>query len=330
MNNRPNRPKGQGPFMGLLFIGVWLVVLITLLGLMGSVIYAFDFVNHLRPIWTLFLAVALAIFTARKIRRKRIRNLALFGLAVNLFFLAGPVFHWATAPAAITNPQLVIAQLNANGSNTNPEAVLTFVRANQVDVLLVQGVNSQKLGLLNALSTAFPHQFDCADVTGCHLAIMSRHPLSEQRTWHRSVAELQGWSVPAVSAKIQIADQVEDLNVIVTHLARPSNSGLLTRQLAELKTLVTAVGLNSTILAGDFNLTPWAFAHSQLPENLGLTWIANLTPTWPAPSADQQFAFAILPLDHFFVSSDFTNSQVLVGEPVGSEHYPLILRLGAF
>ena len=76
------------------------------------------------------------------------------------------------------------------------------------------------------------------------------------------------------------------------------------------------------IVAGDFNLTPFAWKFAQL-QNVGLgqygTYLATYSPTWPARSPTP-----LLLTDNVLSTAGFARVRVTTGPPLGSDHRPLI------
>ncbi|MEM7114526.1 MAG: endonuclease/exonuclease/phosphatase family protein [Chloroflexota bacterium] len=85
---------------------------------------------------------------------------------------------------------------------------------------------------------------------------------------------------------------------------------------------------------GDFNSSPWSVYFQEFVWETGLRngrLGYGIAPTWPAPRfALNQFphlAPALTPLDHILYSPDMTLNSFEVGPYVGSDHYPLIVKL---
>ena len=81
-----------------------------------------------------------------------------------------------------------------------------------------------------------------------------------------------------------------------------------------------------SVLAGDFNLTPWAPDFSELLARGHLTdsalFYSGLSATWLS-----RLPFVGLLIDHVLVSPHIGVLSNRVGEDVGSDHLPLIVHL---
>ena len=84
-----------------------------------------------------------------------------------------------------------------------------------------------------------------------------------------------------------------------------------------------------TVLAGDFNMTPWCPPlrgllgdRHQLHDARRTSGAGRLT-TWPAalPSALR------IPIDHLLHDASVTCTNLRLGPPIGSDHLPLIADL---
>ena len=77
------------------------------------------------------------------------------------------------------------------------------------------------------------------------------------------------------------------------------------------------------ILVGDFNSTPWSHVMTRLRRKAGLNILSGIRPSWPAT-----LGISLMPIDHILVSPDIINLGVGRGPYLGSDHLPIIARLG--
>jgi len=73
---------------------------------------------------------------------------------------------------------------------------------------------------------------------------------------------------------------------------------------------------------GDFNATPFSRILGVLQDSANLMRLTNL-PTWPSQAGLPQIA-----IDHIFVSPGIRQLEAgQIGEPAGSDHYPVTVRI---
>ena len=81
------------------------------------------------------------------------------------------------------------------------------------------------------------------------------------------------------------------------------------------------------ICVGDLNITPWSPYYRSFVERTKLVNARNgfgLLPSWPTFLF---FKCLMLPLDHCLVSDDIRVADARTGEPIGSDHLPLIVEI---
>jgi endonuclease/exonuclease/phosphatase (EEP) superfamily protein YafD len=81
------------------------------------------------------------------------------------------------------------------------------------------------------------------------------------------------------------------------------------------------------ICVGDLNITPWSPYYRSFVERTKLVNVRNgfgLLPSWPTFLF---FKCLMLPLDHCLVSDDIRVADAQTGEPIGSDHLPLIVEI---
>lgn len=74
-----------------------------------------------------------------------------------------------------------------------------------------------------------------------------------------------------------------------------------------------------TIIAGDFNATPWSSAFADIDYKRA----TGLQPTWP-------MRYFGIPVDQVLVSEHWQVAQSKAGPDIGSDHLPIIAKLGLF
>ena len=108
--------------------------------------------------------------------------------------------------------------------------------------------------------------------------------------------------------------------LVATHAMTPvSPRGLRTRNTLLAVASEAATESDSFILMGDFNLAPWTPTFRDLPgKRAGDPRISR---TWPVP-----FGPFGIPIDHIRMSDDLELVETRVLEPIGSDHYPVLVR----
>ena len=83
----------------------------------------------------------------------------------------------------------------------------------------------------------------------------------------------------------------------------------------------------SKICIGDLNITQWSPYYRRFVKQTRLANVRKgfgLLPSWPAFLF---FKWLMIPLDHCLVSDSICVTSVKTGEPIGSDHLPLLVEL---
>jgi endonuclease/exonuclease/phosphatase (EEP) superfamily protein YafD len=287
---------------------VWAIgIIATALGFTAAWLPAFDLINEARPIHAV---VAVALFAVAFALREPplVRpTVALALLQVGLLLLP-----WARAATGAPSapPALRLVTFDLGTANDRLDEIADFVLGARADVVLLQGVSCTAADrLIPKLKPTFPTTFVSAENCAGQ-AMLSKQPwlaggqiiTGARRTllvWARFAVANHTFTLTGVRLADPLApnEQAADLGRLLAHL---SSQGA------------------AHVVAGDFNITPFAWKFAQL-QNAGLgqhaTYLTNWPAQWPLPIA--------LP-DNVLSSQDIASVRVSLGPTLGSDHRPLI------
>lgn len=322
MTNRFLSPRIR--FDGLLLVGGGVVSLLTVLGFAGGMWWRFDLLSHFRVQYLAALAVAMLGLCAYR----KWKTAAAFGgfgalnlaLIVPFFFGASP----SPTPGATT---IRAAVINVNTANTRGDLVCAFVREHKPDIILFEEVDEVWDNRLAPLRDEYEHWESELRGDNFGIALASRLPWKTAKIVHLGEA-----GVPSVTATFEVGGRV--LTVLGTHPVPPSGkqgSRLRNDQIAAIARFMREQD-QPFVLIGDLNATPWSHHFRKLVRETGLRDSARgfgVQPTWPSPVAwlPVPSVFLRVPIDHCLVSSDVRVVRRIVGESVGSDHFPLLVEL---
>ncbi len=136
---------------------------------------------------------------------------------------------------------------------------------------------------------------------------------------------LKKTSTPIINADFKFDNN--DYSIYFTHLASPETKTMFDNRTAQLQELTHIVKTNNNriIIAGDFNLTSYSSYFKRFIKNTSLKDSRKgfgLQNSWPTFTP----IFRIC-LDHFFISPEIKVLDRKVLEPIGSDHFPVLLYL---
>ena len=216
-----------------------------------------------------------------------------------------------TAAAPAGHREITVASYNTLYSNQNADAVRAEVERLDADIVTLIEMGPNKKPALAALKQRYPHQVSCFTIDFCNLAIISKFPIVETDA-------RVGWTgPPMITAKF--GPELNGLTVMGVHTIRFPHSRAQFRQVVALADLIeTTPGLK--LVTGDFNATPFSRITTTITSRTGLVRLTNL-PSWPSNLHLPQVA-----IDHIFASPSIVQTKAeRIGEPAGSDHYPVIV-----
>ncbi len=300
---------------GLLFV-------INLLPYLAGFHFGFELFSHFRFQYLWLFAFSTLFFIA--VANKKWLSIALVGLLLNTI----PVLSFCcfaltpgTATAAINHKTSLLLS-NVLSSNRHYQSLLNEVQSHRPDFIILLEFSPAWQKALKPLDKHYPFQKLIPRNDNFGMALYSKFPLS-----NISVEDFAQNDIPSIHANAQIFQQ--ELRIIATHPLPPMNAAMAEQQKKHLEQLATFITKNKnlpTLLAGDFNSTPWSPLYKKLITTTRLTNTRQghgLYPSWPTTLG---FSALQIPLDHVLLSSNIQTHSIKRLDTIGSDHYPIYVE----
>jgi endonuclease/exonuclease/phosphatase (EEP) superfamily protein YafD len=151
------------------------------------------------------------------------------------------------------------------------------------------------------------------------------------RTGWRVAGSLSSVMIFSRNPAVEWASLTEDIDgrpelthATFSHYTWPTRGGQQQAQGRIVAELLKPFPKDSTILAGDFNSTPWSFARRHDDAAFGLIRRTRALASWPA---GRHRPLPFLPIDHVYAGDGWATVKVERGPNVGSDHYPVVVTL---
>ncbi len=236
-----------------------------------------------------------------------------------------PFFPKEVKATAAGSNSVCISILNANvlTTNRNAPALLSLVNKHQPDILVTLESDSWWQQQLDQLSDSYPYSVKCPldNLYGMH--VYSRLPLHNP-----ALQFLVEDGVPSVHAEVELSDGSR-IAVHFLHPAPPSPTENASSEERDAELLIVAASVKKAeipvIVAGDLNDVAWSETTRLFRKISGL-----LDPRIGRGMYNSYHADVPLmrwPLDHLFHSNHFTLQQLQRLPSIGSDHFPMLIRL---
>lgn len=292
------------------------------MGFWGALHPAFDALSHFR----IHLAVLIAVLALPVVFLRGWRMIGLMAMALAVASVTATLnmlnpASQAQAQGAASGEdgaRYRLLHMNLRFDNATPKAVLSLIGRSNADIVTLNEVSAKWQEELGFIKGAYPYQVICqarARVGG--VAILSRRPFM-----HPATASCHERGSLA-TASVVLGDRA--ISVAALHLGWPWPFGQH-EQVERARPTLEKLG-KTTILAGDFNATPWsetvrrvreAGAFS-LPQAVGPTWLAR-----PLPDALRRTVG--LPIDHVLIKGDLEVHSIARQGEAGSDHLPVLVE----
>jgi len=305
-----------------LLITAVLVSVPLVLGFLGSAHPALDSFAHFRPHLAILMGLLALPLLFTKMRREGAMILLFailafsttLGAARNL--LDGSTA--AQANVAASEARYSLVQINLRYNNSEPKRLLQMVAQEKPDVITYQEAGPDWAMWIDILKGTYPYHFDCRnDANNMLVGVLSRRPFVEN-----SEQTCLGDGRLAVTA---IDFSGTNVNVATYHSALPwpfEQASIIDRILPDLQKFN-----GPSIIAGDFNATPWSNGVYRLEKASGTKAITGIGGTWMPSKLPVKLApFIGLPIDQVLVSPEIETPVAASSEEVGSDHLPIRLE----
>lgn len=293
----------------------------------GRVNTHLDMLNHFAPgivvaqmLWLAVIASGSGIF------RKIATTFCIMGIFLTSLRLAPEVTAVFTTPRAQAQSGRTVRVLDWNVwvKNTAPKASADLILKYDPDVITLQEADGPAAAIPAALRRSYPHVARCR---GCDLYILSRWPLRRWGAKDENWDHGSGRPATVVWAEVAPPGQAPFV-VLTTHYAHPNTTSRQAAQRAYLAAVMAYFDPQTTLLAADMNLTPWAFAMERQDAAMPVRRVTRALASWPARfERGNAFPMPLLPIDHIYAGSAWKVVSVERGARGGSDHYPVIATL---
>ncbi len=313
------KPRPAWPSLLLLLAAVALSIPLVL-GLFGAVHPAFDSFAHFR----LHLAAAMGMLAlpllATVLWREALMVLALAAGMVAMTLSAGSTDAQATEAGDPADMTFTLMQFNTRFDNRQPKALIRLLAREAPDIVTLQEVSSGMRGWLERVRGTYPYQHYCDSgrVVG-GAAILSKRP------WTRGMEPACAEGGYMALARVNLAGTAVDVAAIHLRWPWPHSQPA---QIARIEPVLATLGPNS-VIAGDFNATPWSAAMRRIAAASDAV-LASPGATWLLPSAPQALRRTVgLPIDHVLLKGVTMREPPVRLEDAGSDHLPVLARFTA-
>lgn len=309
----------QDFFVRWVKVGAVVVLLLSLLGYLADYSLVFELTSHFKFQYLVLSVVGLGVFLAQKNVKWMV--VATVCVLLNAFEVV-PWYFSLNTNQINSSKTLTLLQSNVLTRNQNHQKLIDLIRKEKPDLLFLQEVNARWINSLQVLKDEFPYQFNRPSQIGHFgIAVWSRKPFDDVK--EMMLGEDQ---IPSVFLKIQHSGK--KLSILSSHTLPPTSWNYYERRNKQLKHMANflkkEVGLK--ILIGDLNVTLWSSFYKKMAAVAELKNVRKgygILPTWPV-----QIPFFKIPIDHCLVSKDIQVQHVEVLPSIGSDHRPLLVKLG--
>jgi endonuclease/exonuclease/phosphatase (EEP) superfamily protein YafD len=228
----------------------------------------------------------------------------------------------STATYQVKGQRLKLALANVNRCNTAHDALIKLVNHHRPDLVVAQEVDLIWTEALRALHQRYPFFEVLPRGGGSGIALYSRF------SFERLPLVLPGGDErPGIMIRLDIRGV--PVSLLSIHPRAPLRRGHFERRN---KMLAASADILQRlpppkICVGDLNISFWSPYYRHFEKESQLVNVKKgfgPLPSWPT---FMRFGWLMIPIDHCLVSDDTRVINVQTGEPIGSDHLPLIVEM---
>jgi len=218
---------------------------------------------------------------------------------------------------------LSLLQFNVNSSNTNYPKFDKLIERTKPDIVCVEEVSEGWREHFEKLKSIYPYQSVRARTDNFGIGILSKYKIVQESREPIGIA-----GVPTIFIDIALPTEAGEkrIQVIATHPPPPVGSSSTNMRDVQMHEIAKRIAQSQklTILAGDFNCTPWCYIFTDFIKESSLLdsrLNKGLQPTWPT-----MLPYMLIPIDHVFISPAIKCTERTVQDDCGSDHFPVLCR----
>lgn len=292
------------------------VSVFSVLGYFGYSNWVLDAFSHFKWQYLVFLSIGtLILFPINK-------KVAFMILPFILLLIAevAPIYVGGNKNPELTDT-VKIAGINLLTSNNQFGDVVTYIKENSPDIIVLQELNSLWELMLEPGLTDYTYRLSIPREDNFGIAIYSKIEFSNID--ELSIGEA---GVPSISGDFSVGDST--ITLIATHPLPPVGSSYFSHrnlQLSELGKMVAEMD-KEVVVVGDLNTSSFSTHYKKLIKESRLIDSRKgfgLLTTWPT-----WFGLPKITLDHCLVSQGVLVKSRDVGDHIGSDHLPIVVEIG--
>lgn len=294
----------------------------------GFVCWPVELFAHFRVQYAALLAMAIPylLYLERNKLNKIYLATCIVALIANLAVvtLSSTSFGSATSNQAQTGATpLSLLQFNVNSSNTNYPKFDKLIERTKPDIVCVEEVSEGWREHFEKLKSIYPYQSVRARTDNFGIGILSKYKIVQESREPIGIA-----GVPTIFIEVTVPSEAgeKQIQVIATHPPPPVGSSYTNMRDVQMHEIAKRIAQSQklTILAGDFNCTPWCYIFTDFVKESGLLdsrLNKGIQPTWPT-----MLPYMVIPIDHVFMSPTIKCTERTVQEDCGSDHFPVLCK----
>ena len=276
-----------------------------------------DVLNHFAPLWLVGGLAALGLWLVLGRSGRITPALALLAVLSSAWLMAPELAASVRlGPVRPGDETLKVLQFNVWDRNPDLPGTVRWILAQDADFVVLEEARHP---IIRDLEAHYPYRTVCSGNTDCATTILSKRP---PITREANPSLMAAWATyPSVDGPI---------TVMGVHLDWPWPPGKQQTQSLELADLLERFPTKRTIVAGDFNSTPWSFSMRRQDRMFGLERRTRALFSWPARNTYGWRVWPplpLLPIDHVYAGGAWRTLNVRRGPRLASDHYPVVVTL---
>jgi endonuclease/exonuclease/phosphatase (EEP) superfamily protein YafD len=293
-----------------------IILLMSLLGFLSSMNFVFDVCSHLRLQYLFFSLITMIVLLL--IFRKKTLSLILSILIFIFNFF--PIVSVIKINKYGLGKSISVGMITLTRQNKQYKSVIMEIAKTKPDILILQEIDDKWSSKLQVVKNSYPYVYEISRKDNYGMAIYSKVHITQIRRMN-----IGTYDIPAISAFCDVNGKVFEILSIHSTPSTSQKYFINTKSVYSALADYIVQNGDNIIVVSEMNVPQYASTYKNFISRSKMKDCFNIFNL----SYSAKLPYLVrLPYDHIFITNSFILKGIEIGSSVGSEHFPIYVKVG--